>query len=368
MPLKQDQINARRERYMRGVGLEPDEGGSYPDGFPNADGTNRVPYNGQFDAAHETAHALMTPDDKNLGEYQKWLSDRAAEPEDPGSDDEDNDDYADQRDDYDEGSHHENIANATETYIDRRAGVDPHMFQSKYRSVPKGEDDLIMDVKSGTVRSNPVPAGAVATRHGSDPKTPFHGDHIRDEAKEHVKGFDAGKRFDVNGNVTHPAGVHAAINARAAITPDRPWATPAKAGFAERQGAAQHNADVAARKAELKTHGGAAGAQPKAQAAAAIPPAAPQPAAPTQPKQTGIKLPGMTPKKPQLKVTKAEAGSRCPACSGVQFKAERFVGCLCFAGLAKSVKTSPHLEGFVLELGAGWDADAIATLAETLGK
>jgi hypothetical protein len=347
VPLSQEQVNARRERYMRGVGLEPDAYGSYPDGFPNADGTNRVAYNGQFDAAHETAHALMTPDDQNLGQYQQWLSERATEPS--GYEDDEDDQYQDDLNSYQEGAHHENVANATETYIDRRSGLDPHMFQSKYRSVPKivGEDDDgVMHEKSGVVRSNPSHDAAWpgvtrgAGRNSNDPKTPFHNDNIRDEAKEHVKAFDAGQRFDVNGNVLHPAGVDAAINARAAITPDRPWRTPAKAGFAERQGAAEHNADVAQRKAELKTTGGAKGVQPKGQAAGAIPPAAPTSAVLTQPKQpsqvgtkvavnakpgkgasiakptAAPKLPGVKPaapaKRPTLKVTKAEAGTPLP--------------------------------------------------------
>lgn len=134
-------------------------------------------------------------------------------------------------------------------------------------------------------------------------------------------------------------------------------------------------------------HGGAKGAQPQGQAAAAIPPAAPAAPLPSQPKQTqpvgtkvgtssvakpaatAPKLPGVKPKRTAtVKVTKAEAASRCPACASTQFKANRYVGCLCFAELAKTVKTTATVDGYMLELGLGWDAEAVTTLAENLGK
>jgi hypothetical protein len=90
----------------------------------------------------------------------------------------------------------------------------------------------------------------------------------------------------------------------------------------------------------------------------------------TKPGGTAKPAPGTkpAPKKPSLKVTKAEARRECPACGGQQFKADRFTACLCFQDLAKSVKTTLVDGGYLLEFGAGWDHDAVTTLAENLGK
>jgi hypothetical protein len=360
---------------MRSVGLVPDTE-SYSGAFPNAKGTNRVPYNGSFDAAHETAHALMTPDDQNLGEYQQWLTDRAARPSDPNNSDLDPDEaeqqYHDEANNFIEGAHHENVANAAETYIDRRAGVDPHMYQSRFRAGPTGldpEDEAsVLDPKSGDVRSNPAhnkaPLGSLrgAARFSWDPKTPFFNRDIRDEAKEHVKGFDDGKRFDATGKTVPPKGVDAKINARQKANPTL--------------------------KAEPKAHGGAKGNPPGTTAAPRPPmgPIGPTSVQPRVPSQVGskvgtmmkptkpasgsatpsatVKLPGVKPpKKPTLKVTKAEAAASCDACGGSRFRADKFVACMCFRALAKSVTVSPAGDGYVLEFGTGWDDDAILALA-----
>lgn len=151
------------------------------------------------------------------------------------------------------------------------------------------------------------------------------------------------------------------------------------------------------RKAQQSHQGGAKGVRLPGAAAMPRPPQGPQEPVAVQPTNTGAnavgtkagtamkpsrqsaappksapgsapKLPGMKPpmKKPQLKVTKAEARAACAACGGRPFRAERYAGCICFADLAKSVKTTPTDTGFTLEFGAGWDADAVATLAESL--
>lgn len=146
------------------------------------------------------------------------------------------------------------------------------------------------------------------------------------------------------------------------------------------------------RKMQQQKHGGAKGTLPGVAAAPRGPlqPLAPTPTQPDQPSQVGTKvavapskapktggavpsaapkLPGIKqPKKPTLKVNKSEAGARCGACGGAQFKRDRYTGCICFADLAKSVRTTATDDSYVLEFGAGWDADAITTLAETLGK
>lgn len=116
------------------------------------------------------------------------------------------------------------------------------------------------------------------------------------------------------------------------------------------------------KKAEHK--GGAKGANQPGAAAAPKAPQGPQAPIPTQPKQNQQ----MKPRKPQLKVTKSEAQAPCRACGGLTFRGDRFVGCLCWADLAKTAKTTPVDGGYVLELGAGWDAEAVATLAESFGR
>lgn len=81
-----------------------------------------------------------------------------------------------------------------------------------------------------------------------------------------------------------------------------------------------------------------------------------------------VQLPGTKPKKPTMKVTKAESKPNCPTCDFRHFRNDKYVGCACFSELAKAVRTVPVEGGYVLEFGSAWDADAIVTLAEALGK
>jgi hypothetical protein len=145
-----------------------------------------------------------------------------------------------------------------------------------------------------------------------------------------------------------------------------------------------------------KPKGGAAGGkgiQLPGTAALPRPPEGPAPPIPTAPKPSGPAAgtktagtpakegdvkPGGTakpapgtkplPKKPSLKVTKAEAAQPCPACGGTQFDGKKYSACMCFQDLAKAVKTTATEDGYILEFGSGWDQDAITTLAENLGK
>lgn len=121
---------------------------------------------------------------------------------------------------------------------------------------------------------------------------------------------------------------------------------------------------------------------PEAPGPAAAPTPAQEPTGPTavQPPNTGAqaqngaadapaKPPAKSrPKRPQLRVTKAEAQQSCPTCGGHQFEAGRYVGCGCWADLAKSVKTTRTAAGFVLEFGPAWDAEAVLALAEGFGR
>lgn len=65
--------------------------------------------------------------------------------------------------------------------------------------------------------------------------------------------------------------------------------------------------------------------------------------------------------RPILKVRLPESRARrpCSTCGDALFAAGRFKGCACMGGLAKTVAASWTPGGYHLELGAGWDRDAV---------
>jgi hypothetical protein len=69
-----------------------------------------------------------------------------------------------------------------------------------------------------------------------------------------------------------------------------------------------------------------------------------------------------------LKVTKSEASSDCPVCGQKMFSQGRFVGCICFAPMAKSVKTDVVVGGYLLTFDEDWDQDAHLALMEILKR
>lgn len=116
----------------------------------------------------------------------------------------------------------------------------------------------------------------------------------------------------------------------------------------------------------VKARAGAAPKAPKAQlpgkeAAPKGPEQAEEPQAPVQ-TQRAQRRP--RPKLPTLRVTKSEAATPCVSCGKPHFAGSRYVGCGCFVALAKSVKTEPHGDGYMLSFGGAWDADAIFALAD----
>ncbi len=385
IPLDQGQVEDRRRRYAQSIGLEPKYGGG--SGFPRATG-NQLPFNDDFDLAHESAHAMMTPEGKPLSEYQKWLSDdsRGRAPGPSPALDEDGNEIPDEPGvfdedelaDYNEGLDHENVASHLEHHVDRRAGVDPNMFASQFRDrmqqkVDSGDGGLedategLYDDKSGSKNT--------VDKQGRRVSRGIPNEDIREQAAGYTERFDNGAKFQPSGHVHEPTDVNAAINARAkaASNPASSWVTPAKAGFTARKLNAEYN------KGELKSSGGARGIKLPGQAAAPRPPQGPIAPDLTQDKPstaqmnngaagTKIVLPGMKPKKPTMKITKAESAQKCMACGDAQFEAGRYVGCPCFAELARSVKTTATAEGYRLEFGSKWDPEAIAALADNLGK
>lgn len=89
--------------------------------------------------------------------------------------------------------------------------------------------------------------------------------------------------------------------------------------------------------------------------------------APQAPKPKKSTIPKYS--KPLIKITKAQSENRCPLCALKQMVQGKFVGCACFAVLAKSVKVTSDNNGYTLEFKPEvWDDEAIATLAESFGK
>lgn len=106
---------------------------------------------------------------------------------------------------------------------------------------------------------------------------------------------------------------------------------------------------------------------PGAAAAATEPkgPETPEPPVPTQ-RRPGAKKPALKPKLPTLRVTKSEAAAACRECGRPHFAGPHYVGCACFAGLAKAALASVFGDSFMLSFSAPWDADAVFALADTI--
>jgi hypothetical protein len=91
-----------------------------------------------------------------------------------------------------------------------------------------------------------------------------------------------------------------------------------------------------------------------------------------QPEEVGPRtkgtIPNNQPLQRSLKITKAQAERECPYCSGKQINRDRFVGCLCFKSMAKSVSLVPNPNGYTLTFkSADWDEEAISVLLESIG-
>lgn len=73
--------------------------------------------------------------------------------------------------------------------------------------------------------------------------------------------------------------------------------------------------------------------------------------------------------KTELPIKKSESEYACPECGGRQFKQDRFVGCMCFRALAKSVTTKTTAEGYVLSLSrSDWDEASVQSLVSALKR
>lgn len=112
-----------------------------------------------------------------------------------------------------------------------------------------------------------------------------------------------------------------------------------------------------------------------------VAPAAPvAPTANASPASTQQKLPkapasAQLPKPPKpvtsstVKLTRSEKTRACPECGLRQFNSDnKFVGCLCFRALAKSVDVTDHGEYSELRLGEDWDRETLVTFLESVGR
>lgn len=201
-PLKGSTIDRRQSRYMRGLGLDLDtEPGAYQrdeDVAPTPRG-NILPHarTGEdlLTLEHEGAHALMTPPDKKMSRYFRWLHgqnelERTTRHQRSGRG------TRAQQEAVEEaqvpGSKHEHIAQAMSPGIQRRSGVAPGAHRNFYphddRSPEEYQevDKLRQDV------------------HGR-------------KAKGYLRRWDEGMRFDKEGVAIPPTGLDAAINQRARI-------------------------------------------------------------------------------------------------------------------------------------------------------
>lgn len=196
------QAEGRRAAYAQRLGLKPQKNGKTMGAPPPAGKAaawvpaatrNTLPYTGDFGVEHETAHAMMTPEGSTLRQYQNHLTQHSA-PQGPSAGEDP--DFYDPI--HDEAAHieavgHENTANRIEYGIDRRAGVDPHKFKSKYR------DDIVQPIDAG------------------DYFDPSDRSADTEEAQHYHQKFDEGARFNHLGRIAPPSGPDAKINARARL-------------------------------------------------------------------------------------------------------------------------------------------------------
>jgi hypothetical protein len=109
--------------------------------------------------------------------------------------------------------------------------------------------------------------------------------------------------------------------------------------------------------------------------AAGVPSAPTPPKPPTPPAAAAAKptKPSIGPKPPKtatMTLQRSEAEHKCPACGGVQFKDNQFVGCICFRSFNKAIRVaSSNAEAVTIEMDMRiLDADDVATFREALGR
>lgn len=83
--------------------------------------------------------------------------------------------------------------------------------------------------------------------------------------------------------------------------------------------------------------------------------------------ESALKLPGhklKSVKISSMKLSRSESEIKCSFCGGHQFEDYKFNGCLCFADLAKNVKTTAYSDGYVLDFKPGFDTEAYIVISK----
>jgi hypothetical protein len=90
---------------------------------------------------------------------------------------------------------------------------------------------------------------------------------------------------------------------------------------------------------------------------------------PKAPPSAGLPKPPKPVTSSTVKLTRSEQSRPCTACGLKQFSADhKFVGCLCFRALAKSVDWVDRMEYAELHFGKDWDRETIVTFLESVGR
>lgn len=69
-----------------------------------------------------------------------------------------------------------------------------------------------------------------------------------------------------------------------------------------------------------------------------------------------------------LRLSEQQLESKCPVCACAQVNGGRFVGCMCFRALSKSVKVEKEGKTLCLTFGSGWDRDSVEVFLQSLGN
>jgi hypothetical protein len=90
---------------------------------------------------------------------------------------------------------------------------------------------------------------------------------------------------------------------------------------------------------------------------------------PKAPPSAGLPKPPKPVTSSTVKLTRSEQSRPCTACGLKQFSVDhKFVGCLCFRALAKSVDWVDRMEYAELHFGKDWDRETIVTFLESVGR
>lgn len=214
-----EQAKQRRLQYASSIGLNTQETAIHvTTPSNNILSGNTIGYNNFYGPEHETAHAMMTPKGKTIKEYLRSLTPFVvtpqfiATPQTVGN-----------REVY-QSAVDESVANATESMIDRRAGVGGNA--SRYRSrfqlesligekiIPEGggsDEDNYHDKyhdEFPVPHEIPLPLGSETQRN----LKPF-----KAKAAEAIEQFDEGAKFTPEGTIKQPTGIDAKINARSKL-------------------------------------------------------------------------------------------------------------------------------------------------------